>query len=576
MMPSARRAFFVGLLLFYPSAAPTAQRPPAPEPKPRLVVVIGVDQFRTDYIDKFEGQWTKGLRRLLDEGAWFSEAAYPYARTVTCAGHATVATGTLPWKHGVINNAWWDREAGEQLSCTADPSAPAVAYGAHAATSGESARRLLMPTLADELRAQSGHPAKVVTLSMKARSAIMLAGQRADLVAWHQGADGWMSSSAHGVPGRVPFLERYVTAHPVDQELSQTWDRALPRSSYLYEDDGAGEAPPHDGSTTFPHSLKAETREASYGRWESSPLADAYLGRMATAALESFGLGKGPGTDFLGVGFSGLDRVGHAFGPRSHEVQDTLIRLDATLAELFDALDTLVGRDHYVVALTADHGVSPVPEQMTARGLDAGRLQMKAVVKQAEAALAKVLGPGEWVEHVVSGELYLTPEARERLDQTPHAWEEVVAAIQQVPGVGRVFRTDAVLRGEYADDPLARLVRRSLYAGRNGEINLVPKPYWIISGTGATHGSANAYDRRVPVLLMGPAVAPGRYFGAASPADVAPTLALLAGVTLADPDGRALTEALQPLARTPGRRNHSTSTPAPPGPPVEQRGPRSR
>ncbi|MGH9158767.1 MAG: alkaline phosphatase family protein [Vicinamibacteraceae bacterium] len=520
---------------------------------------------------------TKGLSLLLDKGAWFSEAAYPYARTVTCAGHATIATGTLPWKHGIINNAWWDREAGKESSCTADPSAPAVAYTAHAAASGESARRLLMPTLADELRAQSGHPAKVVTLSMKARSAIMLAGKRADLVAWHQGADGWMSSSAHGARGRSPFLERYLAEHPVDRELGQVWDRALPSSAYLYEDEGVGEAPPHGGSTTFPHSLKADTPEASYGRWESSPLADAYLGRMAAAAVESFGLGKGPGTDFLGVSFSGLDRVGHAFGPRSHEVQDTLIRLDATLAELFSALDRVVGREHYVVALTADHGVAPVPEQMAARGLDAGRLQMKEVVKQAEAALTRILGPGEWIEHVVSGELYLTPEARKRLDQKPRAWEDVIAAIEQVPGVARVFHTDAVLRGDYADDPLARLVRRSLYAGRNGELNLVPKPYWIISGTGATHGSANDYDRRVPVLLMGVAVAPGRYFTAASPADVAPTLAALTGVTLADPDGRVLSEALQPAVRTPGKRTPATSsTPASPGSPLVQGRPRSR
>ncbi|MPZ21320.1 MAG: hypothetical protein GEV06_25990 [Luteitalea sp.] len=572
-MPHARPALFAVLLLLTSSAAPTAQRVSALGPKPRLVVVVGVDQFRTDYIDKFEGQWTKGLRRLLDEGAWFSEAAYPYARTVTCAGHATIATGTLPWKHGVINNAWWDREAGQQLSCTADPSAPAVAYGAGAATSGESARRLLVPTLADELRAQSSPPVKVVTLSMKARSAIMLAGQRADLAAWHEGADGWMSSSAHGVRGRVPFLERYLTEHPVDRELTQIWDRALPSSSYLYEDEGAGEAPPHGGSTTFPHPLKADTQEASYGRWESSPLADAYLGRMAAAAVESFGLGKGPGTDFLGVGFSGLDRVGHAFGPRSHEVQDTLVRLDATLAELFDALDQLVGREHYVVALTSDHGVAPVPEQMTALGLDAGRLQMKEVVKQAEAALAKVLGPGAWIEHFMSGELYLTAEARERLDKTPQAWEEVTAAIQQVPGVGRVFHTDGVLHGNYVDDPVARLVRRSLYAGRNGELNLVPKPYWIIAGTGATHGSANDYDRRVPVLLMGAAIAPGRYFAAASPADVAPTLAVLAGVTLADPDGRVLLEALQPPGRTPDRGNRVTSTPSSAASPVPQRQP---
>ncbi|MPY87152.1 MAG: hypothetical protein GEU99_04440 [Luteitalea sp.] len=566
MMSGRRRASLTLLLaLCLPLTALTAQaEPPQGLERPRLVVLVGVDQFRTDYIDKFEFQWTKGLRRLLDEGAWFSEAAYPYARTVTCAGHATIATGAFPWKHGIINNAWWDRDVGKEMSCTADPETPSVAYGARTATSAESARRLLVPTFSDELRAQSGRPVKVVSLSMKARSAIMFAGHRADLVAWHEGADGWMSSSAHGPRDRVPFLERYVTAHPVDRELSQTWDRALPASSYLYQDDGVGEAPPRGGSRTFPHALEGDTPEASYNRWEVSPFADAYLGRMAAAAVESFDLGKGAGTDVLGVGFSGLDRVGHAFGPRSHEVQDLLARLDETLGELFETLDRQVGRDHYVVALSADHGVSPIPEQMAALGLDAGRLQMKEVAQRAEAALTEALGPalgpGTWIEHFVSGELYLTPDARKRLDQTPRAWDAVTRAIEDVPGVGRVFRTDAVLRGEYGDDPVARLVRRSLHPDRNGEINLVPKPYWIIGATGATHGSAHAYDRRVPVMLMGHGIKAGRQLSPASPADLAPTLAMLTGITLADPDGRVLTEVLQQSAWDRGTRDHVTSS----------------
>src|SRR5512139_464898 len=168
----------------------------APRP-PKLVVLLVVDQMRADYVDRFGHQWAKGLKRLVNEGASYRQAAYPYLNTVTCVGHATVSTGTFPASHGIVNNSWFDREAGRSVGCADDPNAVVISYRAPI-SGGYSAARLLVPTLADELRAQLPVPPRIVTFSIKERTAVVLAGRRADAVTWfNAGARSLATSSAY-------------------------------------------------------------------------------------------------------------------------------------------------------------------------------------------------------------------------------------------------------------------------------------------------------------------------------------------------------------------------------------------
>ena len=153
------------------SKAPAAKKAEKPA-KPKLVVLLVVDQMRGDYVDKFRGQWTGGLKRLLTEGAWFRAAAYPYAATETCVGHSTISTGSFPASHGMVANAWWDREQQKMVTCTADPNAKNSAYAGGSAKGGDSAWRMQMPAFAEELKFQTGGATRVVTFSVKARSAI--------------------------------------------------------------------------------------------------------------------------------------------------------------------------------------------------------------------------------------------------------------------------------------------------------------------------------------------------------------------------------------------------------------------
>lgn len=548
-----------------PAAHLPAARSAAAPSRPKLVVLLVVDQMRGDYVDKFQGQWTGGLKRMLQEGAWFREAAYPYAATETCVGHATISTGALPTAHGMVSNAWWERESQKMVTCTADPNVTNTAYGGgKAAPGGDSAWRMRVPAFAEELRFQGGGNTRVVTFSLKARAAITMAGHKADAVTWFDGGS-WETSSPYGT---MPFIENFVKANPVQADAVKSWDLALPAKSYLYDEKATGAVAPPGWDLAFPHSLSAHAAGsgpdgAFYLRWATSPYADTYLTKLAEAAVDQLGLGGKSGTDFLGVSYSSVDYVGHAFGPRSREIQDVLIRLDQDLAELFAHLDAKVGRGNYVVALSADHGAVPTPEDMLKTGADAGELHVPEIQEKIEKALEPFNYTKPAVARVASTDVYFSTGTYDRLKADPAAMRAVLDAVRSVAGVADVYRAEEVQDRPATQSLLRMAEAASYFPGRSGDLLVVPKPYWLVTwgpagkprdyGTG--HGTPYYYDQHVPVLLMGWGIEHGQYFGRITPADIAPTLAALCGVTLSSHDGRVLADALH----RPGSFNSGTA-----------------
>jgi Type I phosphodiesterase / nucleotide pyrophosphatase len=526
-----------------PVAAPLQPRATAP----KLVVFISVDQMRGDYIEKFRHQWTKGLRRLVSEGAWFREADYPYFNTVTCAGHASMSTGSVPSVHGMILNTWWDRVTQKVISCTDDETKALISYGGPAHGVGHSAERLMTTTIADEMRLQLRVPPRVVSISLKARSAINLGGHHPDAVIWLDDETAeWVTSTAFQTTAS-PFFADYIKAHPVRGEIGRTWDRALPGDQYLYEESAIGRQRTALATKGFPHIVKGNGNQldGSFSdAWESSPYSDAYLAALAAHAIDSLKLGRGRGIDFLGISFSALDKVGHDFGPQSHEVQDVLIRLDREIGALLDKLDKEVGVGNYTVALTADHGVAPNPEQLKAQGFDAGRISAAAVTRAIDEVLEKTIGPGTRRTRVLNTDIYFTEGVYQQLTQHPSAIEAVLDTIRRTPGVWRVYRKEALL-GSTDPNPLVRAAVTGYFEGRSGDIVMLPRSYWITSTSTATHGTGHRYDTRVPVLLFGRGITRGEYLQPAAPIDLAPTLASLTGITLPDARGRVLREALK-------------------------------
>jgi predicted AlkP superfamily pyrophosphatase or phosphodiesterase len=571
----AMLALLLAATLLNPGIAQERPVPSKPGDRPKLVVLIVVDQMRGDYVDKFRGHWNGGLRRLVDEGAWFRNAAYPYAATETCVGHATISTGALPATHGMIANSWWDRESQKMVTCTGDPNAKNTAYAGAKAKGGDSAWRMEVPSFAEELRFQLGTATRVVTFSLKARAAITMAGHKADAATWFDGG-GWITSNVYG---SMPFIEDYAKAHPVSGDYGKTWTLSLPETEYLYGGSAFGASPPDGWELSFPHPLRGKAADGApdaefYEQWIGSPFADTYLTQLAETSVDSLGLGQGGGTDFLGISYSSVDYVGHAFGPRSREIEDILVRLDRDLAGLFDHLDKNVGRGKYVVALSADHGVVPIPEDMERTGADARVLVVPELQDRMEKALTGLNYPKPAITKMVESNVYFAPGVYDKLKHDPAALKAVVDAAMSQPGVAAAYSADELSDRPATFSPIRNAEAYSYFPGRSGDLFVVPKPYWLVDGVrtggnrgyGTGHGTPYNYDQHVPILLMGFGIKQGEYLGEVTPVDIAPTLASLCGITLAPRDGHVLAPALSVSGERSFRLfgQHSANAPAHP------------
>lgn len=551
-----RMRTLVPVLLIASSLTLVAQTRPTPPPArptaaakrstPPLVVLLVVDQFRGDYVQWYGPQWTKGLRRLIDTGAYFPLAAYRHGVTLTCAGHSTIGTGAYPRTHGMIANEWYDRETKKRVTCTDDPAVTPVGFGGLPVKEHHSARLLQTNTLADELRNQSAVAPRITSISLKARSVIGMAGHAGTLMAWLEDTGAWASSTAF-VKNPRPDVDAFATAHAISKQYGRIWDRLLPTSAYLFADDGVGEQKPDDGTILFPH---PQTRpggapdQTFVTNWERTPFVDEMLTDMALQFSD--GYGTGAGTDMLAVSFSALDYVGHRYGPKSHEVQDVLARLDVQLGRLFDGLDKRLGAGNYVVALSADHGIAPIPEQVTPLGLSAGRYTIASVnAKLNDAWKPFATDDVSPIANSNGTDIYFTPAALAILESSPAARRALSEAALSLPGIMKAYWATDFETGLTFDDPIRQSMALSYFRGRSADLQLVSREHWMPTSGGTTHGTPHGYDQRVPIMLMGWGIKPGRYLTTSAPVDIAPTLAYLAQVNLPRAEGRPLAEAIR-------------------------------
>jgi hypothetical protein len=412
---------------------------------------------------------------------------------------------------------------------------------------------MLRPTLAELLRKERG--GRSVSLSLKARSAIGMGGHAGEAIVWFDERGFVFTTSTAFSQAPEPSLLAFINSHPIEKAKGTEWTRALPPAKYQYEDEPDGERANLGWGMAFPHALGTEDRNF-YPRWEESPLSDEYLEQMAEAAIDGMHLGTMQGTDFLGVSFSALDLVGHAFGPRSHEVQDVLVRLDRTIGRFLDFLDQRVGRENYVLALSSDHGVGDIPEQVSG-----ARVSAETVVRVIDETLRGLIpdspprdlrdairpfsGFGVYVAGVSNNDVYFRAGVFDRIAHDRKAMQAVIDALTAIPGIEGVLRGDLLgtSGARASSDPFTRAAALSYVPNQSGDLVLVLRETAVMSTSAANHGTGRDYDQRIPLFLYGAGYRAGRYDARATSADIAVTLAARVGVSIPSPDGHPLMQA---------------------------------
>ena len=532
----------------YSTSKPEVATHVVPKARVKLAVLVVFDQLRGDYLDKWRYLFgPDGFVRLETEGAWFTRCHYPYGVTTTGPGHASILSGTCPDHHGIVNNEWYEKHqevycAGSDRYQFVPPAAPPKP--------GEKPKpvgtpdRLLCETVADVLKRETG--GKVFGLSLKDRSAILPTGKRPDGAYWF--TDKFITSTYYPNDPQ-PWVREFNRSKFVDRWHGKSWDRLRTDIDYAalsgpddVKGEGIGATQEVDKKVvwrqgrTFPHAMNPPTDKAPgsayYASLANSPFGNDVLLEFAKRCIVAEHLGQDDVPDLLVVSFSSNDLIGHAWGPDSQEVFDVTLRSDALMAEFLGFLDSTVGHGNYVLALTADHGVCPLPE-VAAKTRPASRVSGTRMAQDAEKYLASRFGPAKWIEKFSPPWFYLNQAV---LVNSGRGRDEVSRALADYlasrPDVARAFTADDLLAASPTDDVATRM-RRSYYPTRCGDVCPVLRPYCIFGDgeTGTTHGSPWGYDTHVPLLVMGPGVKGGQHSEPTTPQATAAIFSRFLGVS---------------------------------------------
>lgn len=538
MPKRALTPIFLTILLILVSCGPPEAPPPA-EPEQaeldpsgvRLILILVVDQCAAEYLDRFAPLFSGGLEMLYEQGTSFTEAHHVHAATSTAVGHATLATGCFPRRHGIIANDWYEKDTGERI------------YAVEDEKDDRSPRLMLSPALGDWLK-RAYSRSKVFAASGKDRAAIVMGGHDADGAFWYHKKTGTYISSSYYYPdGEPSWVEAFNDQRLLNRHFGEAWE-PLPLSPEQLEAaniENTDFGPLHPG---FPRVFGAASPAPERWFYEgaaASPWGDELLALFGRQLIEAEELGLDGSPDILLLSFSALDCVGHDYGPNSREVLDTLLRLDQYLAEILEFVDDRVGLEYTLVTLTGDHGVAPVPEYRQKQGEPGSRLTATEVLcfQQTGSVLDQSFGDQDWF---LPGP-FLNPAAVEASGVPRDELERTVAAIlSDCPSVDRVWTRKDLLNGRSPEDPAFHLFRNGYHEVRSPDFLVQFEPFHNLTrGSATTHGTPHHYDTHVPLILFGPGIPAGRVHNRVNSADMAPTLAELAGIPLpAEIDGRSL------------------------------------
>jgi predicted AlkP superfamily pyrophosphatase or phosphodiesterase len=505
--------------------------------QPKLVVGIVVDQMRYEYLYRYQSKFGEGgFKRLLNQGFNCQNTQFDYTPTYTGPGHASVYTGTTPAIHAIAANNWYKRELGRMIYCTEDTTVSTV--GSASDAGHMSPRNMQTTTITDQLRLATSMRSKVIGISMKDRGSILPAGHLANAAYWYESKSGNWISSTYYMQELPQWVKDFNSSKEPEKYLSQPWNPLLPLDQYTAssEDNQPFESPfKGEEQPVFPHDLPA-LRGKDYSILTGTPFGNTFTRDFAKAAIKAENLGRSGVTDFLALSFSSPDYIGHQFGPNSIELEDTYIRLDKDLEDFLNFLDKEIGKDQYLLFLTADHGVAMVPDYAHALKLPAGAFQIGTWLDSLNQYLSTLYGNGKWIENYSNDQIYLNHKLIRDKKLNLQEIQQKTADFMLANDLVVRTLTASTLQGGALPLEILEKIQRGYSPQENGDVYLLLKPGWFKGDfPGTTHGSPYRYDTHAPLLFFGWNIQPGKTAKPVNITDIAPTIANM--LNISEPNG---------------------------------------
>ncbi|UCD60202.1 MAG: alkaline phosphatase family protein [Flavobacteriaceae bacterium] len=517
--------------------------------KPKLIVGIVVDQMRFDHLYKYQDRFSNGgFKRLIREGFNYKNTHFNYIPTVTAAGHASIYSGTTPSVHGIIGNTWYERSSKQIITNIGD--ANELIVGTDKLNSyGASPRNLLTSTITDQLRLGTNFRAKVISVSLKDRGAILPGGHTANAAYWHdwKASPGYFVSSSYYMEELPDWVTRFNKQEKSNSYLTDSWSTLYPIDSYKMsapDDNNYERAIGGKTSATFPYDYKSMRERfkeigAEFQLIWVSPAGNSLLTEFAIETIKSEKLGTDDITDFINISYSVPDVIGHTYGPQSIEFEDVMLRLDRDIENLLKSLDATVGTGNYSLFLTSDHGSVPVASYLADNQLPAGIANIKKYEIALMGYLNSKYGTNQWIENFDGESVYLNQDLIKQkklsLSSVQREVADFMITLEEVTGA----LTASDLQTQSYSYGMNQMLQNGYHTKRSGDVILVFKPGYVqkldpkitmqkIKGT--THGSGYAYDTHVPLLWFGKSIPKGQSLRKVSVIDIAPSIAQMLNI----------------------------------------------
>jgi predicted AlkP superfamily pyrophosphatase or phosphodiesterase len=514
------------LMLFFSVFNVSAQEPA----KPKLVVGLVVDQMRYDFLYRYYNKYGEGgFKRLLSKGYSCKNTNYTYVPTATAPGHAAIYTGTTPAINGIVGNDWFVRNLGKRIYCVEDTTVQVIGTTEGPKAGKMSPRNLLVTTVTDQLRLSNNKQSKVIGIALKERGAILPVGHMANAAYWYDTCGNWISSNYY-MKQMPDWVNAFNAKNLPAAYLSKPWNTLLPIADYTEStaDNVVYEEPfPRETSPVFPHNLPA-LKNQRFDLIRSTPFGNSLTADFARAAIENENLGQGKYTDFIAISFSSTDYIGHQFGPNSIETEDTYLRLDKDIEDFLNFLDLKLGKDGYLLFLTADHGVGSNPQFLAEHKMPGGFFSSQKMTAALKEFLNKTYGDGVYIANVINNQVYLHSRVfTEKNTSKEAAAEKCAAFILKLEGVSSTITAAEIRTHDYTTSPNI-LIKAGYNEKRSGDVIYTLLPGWMdYKKTGSNHGTAYSYDTHVPLIWFGWNIEPGESLVPVSISDIAPTVATL-------------------------------------------------
>jgi predicted AlkP superfamily pyrophosphatase or phosphodiesterase len=502
---------------------------------PKLVVILIIDQFRGDYLERYHSEFgPNGFRLFTDRGAYFPACYYQYANTLTAPGHATIATGAYSPAHGIFSNQWWDPAQKRVVTSVEDGSTKLI--GAEVEGAGSSPHNLLADTLADELRLATQGQSRVYGIALKDRAAILSTGFSANGAFWIDEDSGSWVTSTYYMSAPPRWLLAFNGGDSAKKYLNQEWK----------DSDGTVLA------STKPHNFDDGKPVSYYELVGSTPFGNDYEFDFARELIQQEKLGYGAVTDLLVISLSANDILGHLAGPDAPEMRAMALALDRQIGDFVAFLNQQYGQGQFWLALTADHGIAPVQATDKQLKLPGGSPSSSELRTQLNKDIgARLHKQAEYVRSIAYPVVFVNSEAFPP-NLSESETEIHVAEAMKANGFLNAFTKEQMGNGELPPTPLGHLYLNSYSPYGGAWVMGVPMPfaYNATSKSIANHGAPYSYDQHVPLAFYGSAFKPGVYRDQVEPIDLAPTLAVMLGLNKpTSSSGRVLTEAIAQRSR---------------------------